>query len=509
MNMDSLISTVISNITSGHKADNSDIGRLNIQDFISQGINAKTGQILLLNINSNGSMLVTDTSGNQLVANLDIFSIDKNIKLNESTAIEVKIGQVQNNVAKVHILNIDGLDVPSYLKSQQLNPSTQSIQETVIKDISNPQHLPLKNINLAEISQSIVENISLPQLQKEQLQSILQQIDIKVQINNLEPTSQHTIPNTENSIIYTQLEDSIKQIAQMMQNQSYTIQDIKGFLLNQLNSLVDKTFPAIMTSNGFSTEIGNVVIEIPIQIPEGVEAELIIKDILLQNHQEIYKSSSPIEKLMQCIQQLQNENTEIHQLITTKLPSDNEKMLANMLAFSKAASKGDIKLWLGDEIVQKLENEGSLGRTILNDLQNALQSSTRNTPQWRVIEIPYYIENQMEKIKLSIKQYPDEDEEESPHKKFGTRFVVDTNFTQLGAFQFDGFSFSKNRRFDLIIRTENNITDDLYTNIIKIFRATLSEVDYSGNIKINLKENFIKINENTNNDVFLTRDLFI
>ena len=86
---------------------------------------------------------------------------------------------------------------------------------------------------------------------------------------------------------------------------------------------------------------------------------------------------------------------------------------------------------------------------------------------------------------------------------------MDTEFTRLGGFQFDGFSFAKDRRFDLVIRTQKNIDDDLYANIIKIFKTTLHDLQYVGNIKINLKENFIKISENNTGDKFISQDLFV
>ena len=70
-------------------------------------------------------------------------------------------------------------------------------------------------------------------------------------------------------------------------------------------------------------------------------------------------------------------------------------------------------------------------------------------------------------------------------------------------------SSSKDRRFDLIIRTQNDIGNDLCANIIKIFHTTLNEVNYVGNIKINLKENFIKISEDETEDKFISRDLYI
>ena len=220
--------------------------------------------------------------------------------------------------------------------------------------------------------------------------------------------------------------------------------------------------------------------------------------------------TSSVDNILKSIKKLEIDDPQLYEKVAAKLPADNESMLQNMVAFTKATVKNDIRHWLGNDIVTELENKGDTGKAVLAELQSTLQGNNRQSPLWRVIEIPYYVENHMEQIRLAIKQYPDEEENENtPKEKFGTRFIVDTNFTQLGAFQFDGFSFAKDRRFDLIIRTARYIEDDLYTNIIRIFKQTLNDVQYVGNIKINLKENFIKISENNSDDNVLAQGLFI
>ena len=105
---------------------------------------------------------------------------------------------------------------------------------------------------------------------------------------------------------------------------------------------------------------------------------------------------------------------------------------------------------------------------------------------------------QLSHIRIAIKNIEDSQEQNKKRRKGAkaTRFVVDTNFTALGMFQFDGFSYRKERNFDLIIRTSKEIDDDLKKNIFAIFKTTLNALHYVGNIRINVKENFIKICEN-------------
>ena len=77
----------------------------------------------------------------------------------------------------------------------------------------------------------------------------------------------------------------------------------------------------------------------------------------------------------------------------------------------------------------------------------------------------------------------------------GTRFVVETQFSKLGNFQFDGFVRSHERNLDLIVRTSSQLDDDFCTQLINLFKNSLYNFDYKGSVKINQKESFINFYE--------------
>ena len=79
----------------------------------------------------------------------------------------------------------------------------------------------------------------------------------------------------------------------------------------------------------------------------------------------------------------------------------------------------------------------------------------------------------------------------------------------MGGFQFDGFSLPAEKRFDLIIRTEKEIDNDFCAQIMQLFRTSLSAVDYAGNIRINIKEKFIKLCEDEPEKTILQDGIFI
>ena len=106
-----------------------------------------------------------------------------------------------------------------------------------------------------------------------------------------------------------------------------------------------------------------------------------------------------------------------------------------------------------------------------------------------------------------------QDEEEKKKsreiRRFGTRFVVDTSFSRLGSLQFDGYALAKDKRFDLIIRTERDIGSDFCANVMRLFKATLHEEGYAGTVKINVKEKFIKICDDSAESQTLADGIYI
>lgn len=515
--MDSLLSVVMNNLTSNLKVGTGLSAQLSLTDFMQQGIELKSGQNLLLNIDGSGNIQLTNNLGKIGTLPETSLNIDKNINFTEPVTIQAKISQVQNDNVRLQITNINDQDPISYLRSLNASSNRQIQKSSILETkFSNPQELSLQNIKLSDVAQTLLQKLPISSHQQEIVRNALQQIEIKIQVNNINFENQQTETTSLNEQ-FPLLQKTAQILNQLPlklssqpQAETQVIQATVNQLMEELPQFVGTKIQAVTTEDGFMSEIGEVQSKIPVILPEQIESELEIVEILQQNSIIEKTLSSPLDKILNIIEQLKTDNPDLYQKISAKLPSDNEQMLSNMISFTKAAAKGDVHQWLGEEIIQQLEQQGSKGQTIINDLQSSLQSSHRQSPLWRVIEIPYYIENHMEKIKLAIKQYPDEEqEEESPHQKFGTRFVVDTNFTQLGAFQFDGFSFAKDRRFDLIIRTERDIEDDLCANMMRLFKITLNEVQYTGNIKINLKENFIKISENNNDDKILNQGLFV
>ena len=178
--------------------------------------------------------------------------------------------------------------------------------------------------------------------------------------------------------------------------------------------------------------------------------------------------------------------------ILQKLPTLNKSLLSNLYAFYKAARNQDAEIWLGREIVTDLQSTGQKGQAVLQNLQEMVSISTRETPLWRLIEIPLFDGSQVIPFKLAVKKDMDKEQQEYQPDEKAVRFVIETEFSKLGAFQLDGFSVVKKRKLDLIVRTSKPQNDDFCTHIINLFKTSLYNVGYIGNITVNQKEAFIK-----------------
>ena len=180
--------------------------------------------------------------------------------------------------------------------------------------------------------------------------------------------------------------------------------------------------------------------------------------------------------------------------ILPKIPAFNDNFLTNLVNFTAAATKGDATIWLGKDNLQNIvaQADDLSPQTVVKALNDFVSSAVKETPLWRILEIPVYAENNFSYVKLALpKQRENQENETSSHQ--GTRFMVETQFSHLGSFQFEGFVQKSSRNLDLILRTSQNISDDFCANIINLFKTSLYNLDYAGNIKINRQEAFVNL----------------
>ena len=207
-----------------------------------------------------------------------------------------------------------------------------------------------------------------------------------------------------------------------------------------------------------------------------------------------------LQQLLDVLKPLPENNAALPELaskLLEKVPSLNTKMLSNMLNFARSSEQSRPEVWLGKDLVTELRTHGPEGEAVISRVADYLAVSHKEGISWRMVEIPFWDGTNISKIRLAVKKPQDDDEQENPssRRKSGVRFLLETDFSKLGKFQFDGFSLAKDRRFDLVVRTSKTLPSDFCSHIVNLFKTSLHDVDYVGNISINVKENFIKIGE--------------
>lgn len=507
--------------------------------------NLKPGQNITISITPGLEKYVSSVKIN---INNQLFEIPIDLKLSQKLALEPQ--QPYEASAKVVNANAQSLQVkitalngqpPEKLLAQR-PPQSAAGQETAA--VIRPENLPVKpevslhNLSLSSVLDQLDAQKTLPPAVRTALKSILMNDEIPVGFKNvvnslpgeqLPPETAKVIQQLrgllQNAFPAGDKNPSPAQIADLAVRFREAASGLSGL------ALPGETFvrPEVNVT-GFKTALGEVYSSSPLKLDAGLPVELIIKpaDLRPQSSNSLadllrlltapakdaaaLQTPRPQAHLLQnVLQPLAENHPELAAAVAAKIPGQNNNLLGNLVNYVKAAVAQDIKQWIGPEVIEKLVLSGAEGKEALSSLQNAFTLTSRETPLWRIIEIPFFSGEHMEKIRLAIKKY-NEEEDETPaeqKRKYGTRFVVDTNFTRLGRFQFDGYSLARDKRFDLIIRTERDVGSDLCANIMRIFKTTLYDVGYAGTVHINVKENFIKIGEDISNDDLSTQGLYI
>ncbi len=277
------------------------------------------------------------------------------------------------------------------------------------------------------------------------------------------------------------------------------------FITGEMKTADGRLWPIV------ESPLGPLVPETNLKIPDETKVLLQITGLFQNKAAETPKL--PLSGLKEIFELLRARGmSELESTILEKIPQHNEKLLSNIMSFVKAARSGRPEHWLGAETLNRLKAAGTDGAEVLEKLNNAVNAQVQENSGWKIINIPFYGDNMFNRIRIAVKKMEDEElqrQEKRRKEKSAVRFVVDTSFSVLGAFQLDGFSFVKDKRFDLIVRTEKDMTRDFCSEMMRLFQKSLGDVGYSGNMKINVKENFIKICEDENKNATLENGIFI
>ncbi|MDD4556697.1 MAG: hypothetical protein PHE89_05160 [Alphaproteobacteria bacterium] len=451
---------------------------------------------------------------------------------------ELKIVSPLKGEIKVKLLTIDGENPEKFIVSEKSDVVVKSAIQTsklstLEQNVKNETAPIIKTLGALPDKSEVVSTVKFEKIfeaVKTELSQIVQKMPMKEaqevtkflnsdfvkalpkELGNLEfklavkeiPTQE---PIVKTSVLETKNEPVLKLVEQIQKNLPKLLEFVenkenvsKNLLLalpklkQEMTVLQEAPLLAkvekVLENNNFvlKTGLGELLLKSDLKLPLGKEIFLKLEDFIFAKSENSDLKSS-FESVLKLVQ------PKFEHLIAEKLPNlAQPRAVVNLVTFVKAVVHQDLKIWLGNEAVEILSQSGAEGKEAVSQLQNLLSSSVKESPNWRFVEVPFMLDSGFSKFKVALKKQKD-DERSAKHGKKGSRFIIDTNFSIMGEIQFDGYAVAKERRFDLIMRTEKEFASDIYANIIKLFKISLNELEYSGNIKINAKENFVKISD--------------
>jgi len=174
--------------------------------------------------------------------------------------------------------------------------------------------------------------------------------------------------------------------------------------------------------------------------------------------------------------------------LTATLPQLNPQLAANLSLFASALERDEEPPLLGEKVVGGLERAGRrdlVGR--LKDDVRALSAKAARpmgeSGEWRGFSLPMLLGAEIEPIELYVQRPPrDEDSEKGGRKGDEHRFLVEVSLTRLGRIQFDGLVQRDAKRFDLIIRTTEPMSEEMRRDIMGLFAQASDAVGTKGSV---------------------------
>ncbi len=250
------------------------------------------------------------------------------------------------------------------------------------------------------------------------------------------------------------------------------------------------------------TPLGLIALETPVDLPSGARVTLDLVGATLPPAASpaAPASSGPLTSwpaVSDAVAALQKIDPAAAQLLIQRLPdlTLGPQFVPNVIAWVAAAQSGNVRAWLGDSTVKSLEKAGNaaLVERIEEDVAGMRAPVTLPSGgSWQSFTLPLFFGQRVERIRLTVRRPPEDDEEAAGRDEEGLRFLVDVDMSRLGAIQLDGLVKRRAKRFDLIVRSKMGLPDEVRRDIGTIFNRALDGLGMTGGAIFKQVANFIE-----------------
>ncbi|MCX8507023.1 MAG: hypothetical protein ORN98_10495 [Alphaproteobacteria bacterium] len=261
---------------------------------------------------------------------------------------------------------------------------------------------------------------------------------------------------------------------------------------NFLNKgLVDATVVGVDQSGQTVVSIGSVLLTLPVS-PPPLRSQI----ILAWNVAVPIPSSASIvaEDLAGWISKLllSTAGSGAQSPLSAIIPGLGPNLAAQLALYVQAADRKDIRALVSattEAIIDgKTDAKTALEQIRTNFAGHISGVTEESGTPWRSFTIPLHLPSPhggpylVQPIKLALHgANPESEQEKNAHKRSGppgVRFVVDLDFTRLGAVQLDGLA--RERRLDLVIRTPALMAEPVRQGISEIFTRVATAYGIQG-----------------------------
>lgn len=166
-----------------------------------------------------------------------------------------------------------------------------------------------------------------------------------------------------------------------------------------------------------------------------------------------------------------------------KLAGLDSAFVSRLAGFFRAVKDNNIDNWLSSDLIRDLDPDtlDAIKAKMTGDFANLTRLYHDNANSgWNTVLFPVYDGKELQQARFYVKDLQDE----NTHTSSGKRFVVELNTGAFGEVQLDGLvrkNMAQNR-FDLMVRTAENLPEDVRLGITEIFNNSAQITGIKGSV---------------------------
>jgi len=167
-------------------------------------------------------------------------------------------------------------------------------------------------------------------------------------------------------------------------------------------------------------------------------------------------------------------------LLSTRIPSPNNQLGANLLFLLTALNGSNIGRWLGQNFQQTLEKAGhsDLFKSTSDDFSNLTRLTGETGGQdWKALIFPFFNGENLQQLRMFYRNHSQQTDDDADTE---TRFIIELDLSRTGPVQLDGLF--KRHHFDLAFRHRDSIDDALKAQISNIFTENIEITGLKGSL---------------------------